>query len=373
VAHSSRGGLSCPMLMLRLTLLRSFLLWSAVLCCSGCNITSKPFSFRNNAVAITGTVPEIKQDNPPSAVGETLLVDLQSPVDEETYFIRPTEYSLVEEIESIQTLTEELESAPSFVEETTAIQANSEHTKLFSYNEFRNSHPSITSNVFNDHINFYSLDSMIHLSGGLAVGAIIANTDLDREWHKGFQDNVTGDAKNFFHSSKELGNAGYTLPVFAGAWAAGKIFDESHVATWSGEWGGRSMRSLLVGTPPMLLFQNITGGSRPGETDDNSRWEFFGDSNGVSGHSFMGALPFINAAKMTDNPWLKTTYYVGSTLVPISRITDDAHYPSQAILGWWFAYLAASAVDDTQNADRRWKFTPMIHEDQQGGMFELWF
>ena len=26
------------------------------------------------------------------------------------------------------------------------------------------------------------------------------------------------------------------------------------------------------------------------------------------------------------------------------RVNDNAHYPSQVMLGWWLAYLSASAV-----------------------------
>ncbi len=54
---------------------------------------------------------------------------------------------------------------------------------------------------------------------------------------------------------------------------------------------------------------------------------------------------FIDAAKMTDNCWLKTGLYACSVLPAWSRINDDAHFPSQAFLGWWMAYCAATAVD----------------------------
>jgi membrane-associated phospholipid phosphatase len=79
------------------------------------------------------------------------------------------------------------------------------------------------------------------------------------------------------------------------------------------------------------------------------------DTTGVSGHSFIGAVPFLSAAKMADNLWLKAGFYAASALPALSRINDYDHYPSQVFLGWWLAYLGASAVDRSQlsSADRR--------------------
>ena len=98
----------------------------------------------------------------------------------------------------------------------------------------------------------------------------------------------------------------------------------------------------------MLLLQRALGASRPDEA--GSHWQSFNDSNGVSGHSFMGAVPFLTAAEMIDNSYLKYTLYLGSTLAGLSRINDNDHYFSQAVLGWWIAYLSVNSTDRT---DRR--------------------
>ena len=92
----------------------------------------------------------------------------------------------------------------------------------------------------------------------------------------------------------------------------------------------------------MLLMQCVTGGSRPGETSAGSRWKPFSDNNGVSGHAFIGGLVFIDAAKMTDNPWLKTGFYACSFYPPGRASMTMRHYTSQALLGWWMAYCAAT-------------------------------
>ncbi len=151
------------------------------------------------------------------------------------------------------------------------------------------------------------------------------------------------------HQPKFLGDGYYTIPAFAVAALAEPLIDNLPLGSETAEWGQRSLRTILVGGPPMLGLQLLTGGGRPDETDESSEWQPFRDNNGVSGHSFMGAIPFMSAAKMTDNLWLKGSLYAASTLPAISRINDDAHYFSQTFLGWWLAYLAETAVDHSHD------------------------
>lgn len=226
-----------------------------------------------------------------------------------------------------------------------------------------------------DHANYYSKESLTWLAGGFGVGAIMANTSLDGGIQNHFQSSVisasSDDWIETLHAQKELGNGRYTLPVFAAAWVAGKLFKRVPLAGTAGEWGERSIRAILVGTPPMLAMQYVTGASRPGETSSNAMWKPFQDNNGVSGHSFMGAIPFLAAAKMTDKPLLKLAFYAGSTLAPLSRVNDDRHYPSQVFLGWWMAWIATNAVDATQHPDRNWSVFPMSWPGATGAGMEF--
>lgn len=230
--------------------------------------------------------------------------------------------------------------------------------------------------ITSDHSNYYDLHSFKLLAGGFLIGAAVANTQLDQEIQDHFQTSVRGATSDDWfeglHGSKELGNGRYSLPIFATAWAAGAFFDETPALVTTGRWGERSLRSFLVGAPPLILAQRLTGGSRPGEKDRGSRWLPFQDNNGVSGHAFMSSLPFINAAKMTDRPLLKTAFYAGSLLGPLSRVNDDAHYPSQVALGWWMAYVAATAIDRTELAGGNMQFYPyMAASGGVGGLFEF--
>ena len=81
----------------------------------------------------------------------------------------------------------------------------------------------------------------------------------------------------------------------------------------------------------------------------------------------MGAVPFLSVAKMSDNPWVKGSFYTASTLPALSRINDDAHFASQAFLGWGLAVLAAEAVDQTNDGiDAGWQIVPLNPSHGEG-------
>ncbi len=236
---------------------------------------------------------------------------------------------------------------------------------------------SLMSRMWSDQKNFYSAESLTLLGGGVIVGGAMANSSIDEGIHRHFQSSVRGatsdDWFNSLHASKELGNGTYILPVFATAWAAGELFPDNALVETGGQWGERSIRGFVVGAPPLIIMQQLTGGSRPTETDDSSEWHPFRDNNGISGHAFMGSLPFITAAKMTESRGYKLLFYAGSTIAPLSRVNDNAHYPSQVALGWWMAYLAASAIDATENPNARWRFYPYSTGEGSGMMAEYRF
>jgi membrane-associated phospholipid phosphatase len=135
--------------------------------------------------------------------------------------------------------------------------------------------------------------------------------------------------------------------VFGAAALTGLVFEGRPSGDIVGEWGSRSLRMFIVGAPPVYVLQLATGASRPLE-NRGSQWKSFNDDNGVSGHAFVGAIPFLAAADMVESPLLKGTLYVCSTFVGFSRMTTDSHYPSQVFLGWYLAWASSRAVSRTE-------------------------
>jgi hypothetical protein len=219
-----------------------------------------------------------------------------------------------------------------------------------------------------DYRNYYSRDGLRYMVVGFGLGAAVANTNADHEIQKWWQEDVrTGSTDDFARWVKTFGDGRYLIPVAMSGWLAGEVFYQQPIPGVVGEWGGRTMRSMFVGGPPMLLMQSVTGASRPGESPASSSWQPFHDANGVSGHAFMGALPFINAAKMSDDIPLKAGFYACSLATAWSRLNDDAHFTSQAFLGWGMAYWAATAVDITNcNEPSNWSVEPMVFGNGTG-------
>lgn len=219
-----------------------------------------------------------------------------------------------------------------------------------------------------DYRNYYSWNSLGMLGVGIGLGAIAANTNIDYDIRDDYQDDVRdGTGDDFARWAKVFGEGQYVIAGAAAAWLAGEALYDRPAGDVVGEWGGRTMRSLFVGVPPMLLMQSVTGGPRPGESHAGSKWRPFHDNNGVSGHSFMGSTPFINAAKMSDNLALKLGFYACSFAPGWSRVNDDAHFTSQVFLGWWMAYWAATAVDLTnRNEHSQWSVQTISIGDGSG-------
>jgi hypothetical protein len=202
--------------------------------------------------------------------------------------------------------------------------------------------------IVEDYRNFYSCESLVCISAAFGAGALMANTGFDdtmqTAWQKGVEPTSLG---TFFSGCKDIGEGRYLLPIFGVAAATGLVFEDNPVGGAVGEWGSRSLRMFVVGAPPLYVLQLATGASRPSD-GPGSEWHFFNDNNGVSGHAFVGAIPFLAAADMVESPLLKGTLYVCSTFVGFSRMTDNAHYPSQVFLGWYLAWASSRAVSMTE-------------------------
>lgn len=190
-----------------------------------------------------------------------------------------------------------------------------------------------------DYQRFYGQSSLKFLAGGAAAGAVMAESDVDRRLRSTISD-LRGDRTNAFsRQSKLLGERPSAL-FFASLIPLS--FARAGTPATLGQWSATNARAYLVGLPALWSAQVIIGAGRPEE--GGSGWKPFKNSNGVSGHSFIGAVPFLSAARMSKNAALKTLFLTGSFAAGASRLNDDKHYASQVFLGWWLAYAAVDSV-----------------------------
>ena len=204
--------------------------------------------------------------------------------------------------------------------------------------------------IRDDYKNFY-LDgsNLLRLGIGAGVAGVFANTSFDTDIRDFYQDNIRNNSVDSMSKALKLpGDVFVTVPLLSGAYILSKD-------TSFGEWAQKSLRAIITGAPAGLLLQRATGASRP--LEGSSKWRPFSDNNGLSGHAFIGAVPFITAAKMNDNLYLKSLFYGLSVLPGITRINGDNHYFSQAALGWYLAYLSYNAVSKTEKAKENTNLT----------------
>ena len=187
----------------------------------------------------------------------------------------------------------------------------------------------------------------------LAVAAPLANTHADmavRDWYQGRVRSPTTD--HWSANAKIFGTYQTVIPIYLGAFAGSALLPDTPAGSVVEDWASRTLRAMAVGAPAVGIGQIGLGSGRPG-IDESSHWSPGNGVHGVAGHAFVGAMPFLTAAAMTDNPWLKAPLFAASFATGWSRINDDDHYLSQVILGWWIAYLSVRSVNRTER-QRPW-------------------
>lgn len=187
-------------------------------------------------------------------------------------------------------------------------------------------------------------DNMIVLAAGLGVAGILANTSVDSDIQGYYQGHIRSrTTDNISEASKIPGEVFITVPALIGS----RFLFRDTVAS---QWAQKSLRAIIVGAPGGLLVQRAIGASRPYE--GNSKWKPFKDNNGLSGHAFIGGVPFIAAAMMNDDVYIRGILYGLSFFPALSRINDHKHYFSQAALGWYLAFLSCNAVEKTDSKNK---------------------
>ncbi len=221
--------------------------------------------------------------------------------------------------------------------------------------------------IKDDYSSFYSRKRLLRMGIVTSVGATLANTSADRSFQHWFQndlrsqgtDDVSGISKNF-------GNYKYVLPAILVTSIADSVIENHFNNSMAGDWGKRSIRAYMLGLPLLWSSQVAIGASRPSE-GEGSGWRPLADNNGVSGHAFTGAVPFLTLARLNeDNRYLQYLFYAASTLTAFSRINDDAHYLSQAALGWYIAWEATDTIADNEYAKEKLSISALPVPDGYG-------
>jgi hypothetical protein len=214
-----------------------------------------------------------------------------------------------------------------------------------------------------DYSNYYPSQSFYSVGSLIGVSGIIAYSRIDRDVRNWWQTDVRSAFSNEISRSSfsNVRQEGLLLiPFYALSYCLSQNAYTNSFEQKVNQWSGYNLRSLALGVPQQVFLTHLMGGKRPTESTD-PRWHPFqkGYNRGVSGHAFYGAIPFLNAAKVTEHPLGKIAWYILSTLPAWGRIEKDKHYLSQVVAGYGLAYIMTEFVSsEERDKASHWGFYP---------------
>ena len=228
------------------------------------------------------------------------------------------------------------------------------------------------SDVLKDYSTHYSKTELVKLGGLIGLAGVMANTEIDeslrQNWQRQLRSDFTDRSAKKVDQYSQFPQIRVVLPIYLSVIWLG-YHSSDPILTWFGQWGYHSIRTLLLGAPQQALFNAILGAKRPEE--GTSKWHFYGEGRSVSGHAFYGAVPLVNAARLSE-PWALKGLLYGLSIVPtLSRINADKHYASQVLLGWGLACLATHSVAKSQEKYLNQAFSLSAYPYHNGAIIAL--
>lgn len=203
---------------------------------------------------------------------------------------------------------------------------------------------SFFDDVGDGYRNFYHTDNLPWLGTTWLIGGVMANTDIDQEIQDAYNDHMWSDSTDDFARKVKTFGDPEVVWLYAGLTAYNRLACDNNCGQIP-KWGDKTLQAILVGLPAVWSSQAILGGDRPYRGDSDWTVFQFDRQHAVSGHAFVGAVPFLTAAQMTDNQAAKGLFYALSTLTAWSRLNDQKHYFSQALMGWMYAAKVTEVIN----------------------------
>lgn len=186
----------------------------------------------------------------------------------------------------------------------------------------------------------YGRRSLLKLGAAVAGAGVLVYSGLDAA-ATGWHDRHARSAR-----SDRVARVGYEAgkrPWFL-VWAAVAAVDAWVRSGPFTRWGRANFEAMCVGLPLLWTVQRGLGADRPDAAVPTPAWRPLHTDHAASGHAFIGAVPWLNAARMAGPRSARALLVTGSLLSGWSRLNDRKHYLSQVWLGWFLAWQATAAV-----------------------------
>jgi len=186
----------------------------------------------------------------------------------------------------------------------------------------------------------YSRRSFLLLGAAVAGAGVAVYSGLDAavsDWH---ERKVRSAASNrVSRVGYELGNRPWFL-----VWLAVAAVDAWVRSGPFSRWGRANFEAMVVGLPILWTVQRGLGADRPSAEFPTPHWQPLHKDHAASGHAFIAAVPWLNAARALGLHRWQPLLLAGSWLSAWSRLNDRKHYLSQIWLGWFIAWQATAAA-----------------------------
>lgn len=187
----------------------------------------------------------------------------------------------------------------------------------------------------------YSRRSFLKLGAAVAGAGVVIYSGLDEAVTAAHDRHVRSAA------SARVARVGYETgqrPWFL-VWAAVAALDAWWRSGPFSRWGRANFEAMAVGLPALWVVQRGLGADRPSADFPTPDWQPLRTDHAASGHAFMGAVPWLTAARAAGLHRWRPLLLAGSWLAGWSRLNDRKHYLSQVWLGWFIAWQAVTATD----------------------------
>lgn len=186
----------------------------------------------------------------------------------------------------------------------------------------------------------YSRRTFLRLGATVVGAGALVYSGADEAVDDWQRDHGTNQAtQTVSHQFKQFGE-----PYWAFVWIGLALIDRFVGRSGVGRFGRQCMQATAFGLPILWSTQRVLGASRPTDEYESPEWAPFRDENAASGHTFLGAVPWIVWLRTSPTPWVKWLAAVLSPATGWSRIHDRKHYLSQVVLGWVIAWQAVDGV-----------------------------
>lgn len=183
----------------------------------------------------------------------------------------------------------------------------------------------------------------LNLSAVLGAGFLLYSVDQDI--HQWFQDNRSSSSDDFFNVLSFFGHGGAITGLIAALYAAGELSHNNSLR----KTALLSLESWLTTGIIVTGLKCVTGRARPnsGESSHSfyplaikSRYYSF-----PSGHASSAFAVATTIARQSEKLYVDILAYSLATLVAISRVHNNKHWPSDVLVGASIGYFVAKKIN----------------------------